>query len=97
MQLTQKLPNSQWIAHDNKTTDVLPKTLRQSLVECMASYIWQHIVPTTRKNMITRNLLNTGEKPTHYDLVDEFEDQIPPHIKFIIVTLEPRWETQKNA
>ncbi len=94
MQLTQKLPNSQWIAHDIGTTDVLSKTLRSSLVECKGAYIWQNIVPKSKKDTITRNLLDTGHKPTYFELVDEYEDQIPKHVKFVIVTLEPRWETQ---
>lgn len=64
------------------------------MVESKGAYIWQHVIPESKKNMIVRNLLNTGNKPSYAELVAEYEDQIPKHIKFVIVTLEPRWSTQ---
>lgn len=89
-----KLPPSQWIAHDITESGIIPKTLRVSLLESKAAYIWQRVVPKELHQALTIQLLQTGVKPSCQDLVDEYEDQIPDNIKFIIVTLTPRWETE---
>jgi hypothetical protein len=86
MLINQKLPNSQWIAHDNTTSDVLPASMRGSLLGCKAGYIWNY------------QLLDEDDKKqflplTAQEIVDRFEYLIPCNIEFVIVTLHPRWET----
>lgn len=89
-----KLPPSQWVAHDITESGIIPKTLRGSLVDAKAAYIWQKVLPSGIHNMLTIQLLQTGRRPSSEAIVDEYEDQIPKNIKFIIVTLQPRWETE---
>lgn len=89
-----KLPPSQWVAHDCTKTNVVPKTMRGSLLETKAAYIWQKIVPQDVVDKITIQLVQSGTKPSCQDLVDEYEELIPDNIKFIIVTLQPRWDSE---
>lgn len=86
MKHSQKVPNSQWIAHDELTTDVLPKTLRSSLMESKLAYI--------EENMTSFDPASFNFEWDKQDFVDAYQDQIPDTIRFVIVTLEPRWDTQ---
>lgn len=93
MQLDQKVKNSMWVAHGINTTDLFPHTLRNSLVECKAAYIRQEIMS---KDVVKKDLdlylltgLNLVQK-----VVDDYEHLIPSDVNFVIVTLNPRWETE---
>ena len=87
MKQTQKLHNSAWIAHDCTTSDAILRTLSTSLEDCIAEYLILYN-EAARDDSVWCN--NTG-------LVDKYEDTIPDTIKFIIVTLQPRWETERNG
>lgn len=78
----QKLPNAAWIAHDTETSDVIHETLDTNLCDCKMKFL--------------RTYIEDHECYDAETLVDEFEDQIPKNIKFVIVTLEPRYETEKS-
>lgn len=94
MKKSMKLAPCMWIAHDSTTCEVVPKTMRHSLTDTKAAYIWQKVLPSDIVDQITLNQLKTGVKPLSSELVDGFEDLIPEEIKFIIVRLQPDWSTE---
>lgn len=94
MNKNMKMPPSQWVAHDCTKAELLPKTLRGSLVEAKAAFLWQNIMPYYVVDQLTISLIQTGCKPSSKEIIDLYGDQIPDNIKFIIVTLQPRWETE---
>lgn len=86
MKRNQKLDNSQWVAHNSETTDVLPHTLRPSLMQCQAAYLLTAF-PVATAGYLT-------EANWEAKIVAELEGIIPLEIKFVTVTLRPRWETE---
>ncbi len=94
MQLTQKLNNSQWVAHNIETTDVLPKTMRCSLLGCKAAFIWNHLISDDEKDVIIKEAMQYNNKPTTLEFVERYEGRIEDNVRFVIVTLNPRWETE---
>ncbi len=93
---TQKLPNSQWVAHDVRTSDLLPKTLRSGLRDAKVAYIEQHLVTSELRMLLTLESVgkNLNDFQREESLLNRLEDQIPEHIGFVTVTLIPRWETE---
>ncbi|AFK66622.1 hypothetical protein COPG_00026 [Colwellia phage 9A] len=93
MRLDQKLPNSQWIAHDATTSDVLPLTLRSGLMECKAAYIKEALLNDLNDiHCYVGHQRDPNSCEKEY-LLSRFEDEIPCNIEFVIVTLQPRYET----
>lgn len=85
-----------WIAHNCKDSSMFNKTLRPNLHQCMAAYIWQNIIPPDVRNERLCGLLEDGSLATVDEIIDEYRDQIPDDIKFVLVRLQPVWESEKQ-
>ncbi len=94
MKKDQKLPNSQWIAHDSNTTDVLPLTLRGSLIKCKVAYINNYYLSSVERSDLKSEYEQSDCKmsPDEFVLYN-YEYLIPKRIEFVIVTLVPKYET----
>ena len=93
-----KLPPSRWVAHDvdsPNSTQLFNRTLRNSLLDSRASFIWMYIFDLKkRREVFEEHGSELDNMPVSESLVDEYGDLIPDNIKFVCVRLEPHWSTE---
>lgn len=83
MKESQPLNNSQWIAHDTNNESVFELTLRVSLLQCKAAYIMEEVL-----------VLDIDDDLNELHLINKYSDDIPSHIKFVVVELVPNFSTE---
>lgn len=87
---TEGIKPIQCICHKMGSHIYYPKTLRSSVMESKAAYLWNYLIPLVEKNKLT----SAGVLPTMDELIKEYGGLIGKDISFVFVELKPIWDTE---